>query len=146
MSRWYDNGVRFQCQGSGNCCVSRGEYGFVYLTLQDRRRLAKGLGLTTTQFTKKYCHKTEGLFHLKEETDQNECLFLSKGRCTVYAHRPTQCRTWPFWPEVMKPKTWRQEVANFCPGVGKGKTISKNKIEELMAEQVDSEQRLLFGD
>ena len=37
----YNNGIRFECQGSGNCCVSRGSYGFVYLSPNDLKRFAK---------------------------------------------------------------------------------------------------------
>ena len=36
----YNNGIRFKCQGSANCCVSRGEYGFVYLSNRDIKRLS----------------------------------------------------------------------------------------------------------
>ena len=31
----YKEGIKFECQSSGNCCVSRGSYGFVYLSLKD---------------------------------------------------------------------------------------------------------------
>ena len=36
----YKEGVRFECQGSGNCCVSRDSYGFVYLSHNDLKRFA----------------------------------------------------------------------------------------------------------
>ena len=28
-------GINFQCQGSANCCISRGSYGYVYLSKKD---------------------------------------------------------------------------------------------------------------
>ena len=31
----YDKGIKFKCQGSANCCVSRGSYGFVFLSKKD---------------------------------------------------------------------------------------------------------------
>ena len=34
------DGIKFECQGSGNCCVSRGSYGFVYLSLTDLKRFS----------------------------------------------------------------------------------------------------------
>ena len=40
------NGTRFECQGSGNCCVSRGSYGYVYLSMTDRKKLAKLFNLS----------------------------------------------------------------------------------------------------
>lgn len=132
---WWKKGVRFECQGSGQCCVSRGEYGFVFLTLADRRRLAKKLRLRTSEFTKKYCATFNGAYHLIEEPSRPECMFLEGNRCSVYSARPEQCRTWPFWPDVLSPKAWKKEVANYCPGVGKGPLISAETIEKQMAQQ-----------
>ncbi|MGZ5280435.1 MAG: YkgJ family cysteine cluster protein, partial [Pseudobdellovibrionaceae bacterium] len=56
--------------------------------------------------------------------------------------RPIQCRTWPFWPDVMNAKTWKKEVVTFCPGVGKGPIISAAKIRKVMKEQALSELEL----
>lgn len=131
---WWSEGVRFECQGSGRCCVSRGEFGYVYLTQEDRRRMAKVLGMTTSAFTRKWCDQTDGVYHLKE-ADGPECVFLEQNRCKVYEGRPVQCRTWPFWPEVMGAKTWKKEVAAYCPGVGKGKKFSAKEIAETLEEQ-----------
>lgn len=130
---WWADGVRFQCQGSGKCCVSRGEFGFVYLTLDDRKRMAKVLKMTTSAFTRKHCAVTDGVHHLKE-TDA-DCRFLEGTRCGVYEGRPVQCRTWPFWPEVMSAKTWAKEVKAFCPGVGRGPVVSGDEIRATLAEQ-----------
>src|SRR5262245_58457357 len=131
-TRWWQSGVRFACQGSGKCCVSRGAYGFVYLTLEDRRRLARTLGVPTREFTRRYCEKTDGLFHLREIGA--DCRFLVDQRCSVYVGRPTQCRTWPFWPENMNAKAWTA-VAVFCPGVGKGAVVPGEKIEQVLRDQ-----------
>jgi Fe-S-cluster containining protein len=91
--------------------------------------MAKHLGLTTRQFTATYCEKTGGYFHLKETG--KDCRFLQNKQCTVYEGRPTQCRTWPFWPENLSAKAWSREVAAFCPGVGKGRTYSAEEIQAL---------------
>lgn len=123
-------GVRFECQGTGRCCVSRDGYGYVYLTLDDRRRLARHLGLTTSQFTRRHCTRTEGWFHLRDF--DAACPFLAGTRCTVYEGRPTQCRTWPFWPENMTAKIWNGEIATYCPGVGQGREWSREEIRELV--------------
>lgn len=135
QSDWWKNGVRFECQGSGKCCTSHGEYGFVYLTLADRQRMAKHLGLSTATFTKKYCERTSGVWHLRERTDNPDCLFLKQKRCGIYEGRPEQCRTWPFWPEVMSAKAWAKDVKSFCPGVGKGQVWSAEEIESLLESQ-----------
>lgn len=139
---WWRDGVQFECQGSGQCCTSHGEYGFVYLTLEDRQRFARHFKITTREFTSQYCEKREGMFHLKERTDNPDCIFLKGKRCGAYAARPTQCRTWPFWPEVMSPKTWKKEVASFCPGVGKGPIRDGKFIEKTLLEQSRSNENL----
>lgn len=129
---WWADGVRFSCQGSGRCCVSRGAYGYVYLTLEDRRRLAAALGLPTREFTRRYCAKTDGLVHLRDEGP--DCRFLEEQRCGVYEARPTQCRTWPFWPENMNARAWTA-IAAYCPGVGKGQTVPAEEIRRILREQ-----------
>jgi uncharacterized protein len=126
------SGTRFACQGSGHCCTAHGEYGYVYLSLEDRRRLAAHLGLRTSSFTRRYCSRTDGEVHLKHP--DRDCCFLAGHRCSVYAARPQQCRTWPFWPENMSPAAWR-EAQSFCPGIGRGRLYSAEEVRALIAEQ-----------
>jgi uncharacterized protein len=141
-NEWWSEGLRFQCQGSGKCCTSHGEYGFVFLTKEDRQRMADQLELSLSAFTKKYCERTNGNFHLKEDGKNPDCLFLKDKRCSIYEARPTQCRTWPFWPDAMNAKTWKKEVVTFCPGVGKGPVISAKQIRTVIREQLVSEKAL----
>ena len=129
MAFW-DNGLRFECQGTGHCCTSRGEYGYVYLTREDRQRLADHMKLTLQQFLSAYCAVTADNVHLKNP--DKDCGFLQDKRCTVYAARPTQCRTWPFWAENMNATAWNDEVASCCAGVGKGRLWSAEEISELV--------------
>jgi uncharacterized protein len=123
-------GLRFQCQGSGQCCVARGTYGYVYLNIHDRRRMAKHLKIATGTFTKKFCLKQDGFFYLADSKKQ--CRFLEGTRCSVYEARPNQCRTWPFWPEHMTAKNW-SEAAKFCKGIGKGPVYTPDHIQALLA-------------
>lgn len=128
---FWKQGVRFECQGSGNCCTSRDDYGYVFLTLQDRRRLAAHLGIPTAVLTKQYCEKTpEEEYHLRHP--ELDCCFLEEKRCSVYEARPTQCRTWPFWPENMPPKVWKKEIVSSCPGIGKGRLYTAEEIERML--------------
>ena len=139
---WWSEGLKFQCQGSGKCCTSHGEYGFVFLTKDDRKRMADHLKLSLAAFTKKYCEQSNGFYHLKEDGKNPDCFFLKDKRCSIYEARPVQCRTWPFWPDVMNAKTWKKEVVTFCPGVGKGAVIPATRIREVLAEQELSEKSL----
>ena len=39
----------------------------------------------------------------------------------------------------MNSKVWNKEVVNFCPGIGKGKIISKKRIDKLLkADKINS--------
>lgn len=129
---WWHDGVRFACQGSGKCCVNHGAEGRVYLTLADRRRLAAELGVPTRTFTRQYCRKEDDQFLIDDPGPG--CRFLDGRRCSVYDARPTQCRTWPFWPENMPPRRWAR-VEAFCPGVGSGTVIPADRIAAILAAQ-----------
>ncbi|MCO5141590.1 MAG: YkgJ family cysteine cluster protein [Oligoflexia bacterium] len=139
MAKWWEKGIQFECQGSGRCCVSRGEYGYVYLTLEDRRRFAKYFKITTRAFTKEFCEKEDGIWKLKEF--KKSCRFLESKKCSVYEARPTQCRTWPFWPENMTPRAWDKEVRSYCPGVNKGRVWQAKEIQGLIRKQAKSEEK-----
>lgn len=134
---FYHEGIRFECQGSGKCCTSRGSYGFVYLTQSDVKRFADHFGLSVAQFKKQYCGSKDGRVFLIDPPEANgDCIFLEGGnRCGTYEARPEQCRTWPFWPENMKAKTWRREIETYCPGVGKGRLHTREEIETILKEQ-----------
>jgi Fe-S-cluster containining protein len=106
--------------------------------------MAAFLKIPTAQFTRQYCRKTDGVFHLKDG-DGPECIFLKGKRCSVYAVRPMQCRTWPFWPEVMSAKTWAKDVQAYCPGVGKGRLIRAEEIDAALAQQKQWEDDLSHG-
>ncbi len=105
--------------------------------------MAKVLGMTTSAFTRKHCKVTDGVYHLNDTGA--ECTFLKNKRCAVYEGRPEQCRTWPFWPEVMSAKAWAKEVKAFCPGVDKGSVISGEEIAKTLELQKQWESDLTGG-
>jgi uncharacterized protein len=129
------NGIRFECQGEGKCCVTRGKYEYVYLSFSDRKRIASHLKLSLETFTVLYVKKGGGLYQLKYR-DKN-CPFLKQNRCAVYDARPWQCRTWPFWPENMSADVWEKEISSFCPGIGKGRLYTAEEIENILAKKQD---------
>lgn len=131
--QFYQDGIRFECQGDGGCCITRGRYGYVYLSFNDRRRLAGHLNMSLTEFTAIYTKKIDGLYELKY--NNKDCPFLKNNKCDVYDSRPWQCRTWPFWPENMNSVVWGQEVVPTCPGVGRGKLFSAKEIEDILKKK-----------
>ena len=136
-------GIKFQCQGSSNCCVSRGKYGFVYLSKKDLSRFSNFFNISISSFKKKYCEFTQDYLHLKELNINGNCIFLDKKKCSVYSARPTQCRSWPFWKENLNAKKWNDEIINFCPGIGKGKKYKAYEILKKMKIDLDNDKRII---
>ena len=62
-----------------------------------------------------------------------DCTFLRDRQCSIYETRPQQCRTWPFWEENLDPQVWQDEVASFCPGVGRGRLYTAEEIEAVIS-------------
>lgn len=65
-------------------------------------------------------------FRIRERPD-GDCLFFD-GRCTIYALRPTQCRTYPFWFKHMRSVDAWNQVARDCPGIGQGRLFTEQEI------------------
>jgi Fe-S-cluster containining protein len=143
---WYADGLSFTCTCCGNCCT--GGPGFVWMDDQEIDRLAEHLGLSRDETFKKYCRKLGHKVSLKEKrTPQGnyDCIFLtelpaekSKGKvtlprrvCGIYAVRPLQCRTWPFWDGNLASKEQWNDAAKRCPGMNTGKHYAKQRIEAL---------------
>lgn len=99
--------------------------------------MAQALGVDLSTFLSRYARKIRGGWSLQERRSSQgmDCIFLTRdeqGRagCSVYAVRPTQCRTWPFWDENLEsPEAWddaRERTP--CPGMGEGPLISVESI------------------
>jgi len=65
----------------------------------------------------KGAHQNAQLNHRQVQFTAGACIFLKNGRCSVYDARPTQCRTYPFWPGIVARQDdyWRE--ARHCEGI-----------------------------
>lgn len=107
--------------------------------------MAKHLKLSVGEFRKRYVAETDGVSHLIQPEGTEDCVFLKDKRCEVYEARPTQCRTWPFWPENMNAKAWKKDVVAFCPGARvktKKALRSPEEIKKQLEEQTMAEKEL----
>ena len=134
----YRGDLRFECTGCGECCRSRGRKSFVYTAIDERRRLARHLKMRTADFTRRYCEKTNGFWHLKDPS--SDCLFLDGARCSVYTARPSQCRTFPFWQENLDSHGWVAAVKRNCEGMGRGPRHTKDEVGLRLLEDQTREQ------
>ena len=127
--------LRFACQpGCTRCCRVKG---FVYLTEADLQQAAEYVGITAAEFEAKYVIRYRTLLRLRR-TAKRECHFLGESGCSIHPAKPTQCRTYPFWPELVEDRrVWEEERA-VCPGIGKGGLIQIGSACEIANEMKDA--------
>ncbi len=119
---WYEAGLAFSCSQCGNCCS--GPPGYVWVEQRDIEALALALRLTPAEFRNRHVRDVGERMSLYEKPD-GDCEWLvrsadGKTHCGVYAARPAQCRTWPFWESNLRSqRTWRN-AARTCPGIDRG--------------------------
>jgi len=124
-------GLQFACQpGCTECCRQRG---FVYLTEADLSRMAEYLHLTPVAFEARYVYRTRNRMRLRVPRDAN-CSFLKDDGCSIHAAKPTQCRTFPFWPELVESRREWRKTAKYCPGIGKGPLVQIEVVREQARE------------
>jgi len=129
---WYAAGLAFGCTECGSCCAGP-EEGYVWVTDAEIATIAEHLSLTEKQMRRKYVRAVYGRMSLIEGHN-NDCIFLrpnNKGTkdCSVYSVRPSQCRTWPFWPSNLRsPDAWA--IAHMrCGGMNRGKLHTCDEID-----------------
>jgi len=128
--------LQFQCQpGCIQCCD---RHGFVYITEADLGRMAAFLGITEAEFEAKYVYRTAHQIRLRKPR-ASQCHFLKKndagrGSCSVHPVKPVQCRTYPFWPELVEYRDVWQHEAKKCPGIGQGPLVQIGKAMEIAEE------------
>ena len=54
---------------------------------------------------------------LLESKKNYDCVFLKDKKCQVYGARPTQCRTYPWWPHNLRSQQAWEETARTCEGI-----------------------------
>jgi Fe-S-cluster containining protein len=121
---FFDDGLRFECQRCGGCCT--GEAGTIYIARDEIGPIAAALKVTRTELIRGWCYPFRDSFSLREKEDGQCCLY--DHGCTIYAVRPRQCSTWPFWFDIMRSETRWQKAACKCPGIGRGRLHSREEI------------------
>lgn len=129
-----ESGLRFSCTMCGNCCS--GPAGYILISDEELASLARRLGLSIDAFTRDYTHMTrEGRSLNEKKTPAGlDCIFLDREKvpgkavCGVYEDRPIQCKTWPFWPSVIKSKSSWNAAKRTCPGIDQGNRHTPQQI------------------
>ena len=131
--------MRFECQpGCTTCCQQKGH---VYLTEEDIVRAAHFLRLSAAEFERKFVYRTTNLRRLRVPQDA-QCGFLRADGCSIHPAKPTQCRLFPFWPELVDDEKEWTKAGEWCPGIGQGDLIQIETAHELTAEMRQAHPRL----
>lgn len=128
---WYKDGLKFECTRCGNCCT--GAPGYVWITIEEVYKMAEFLGIRAREFLQRYVRKVDQRMSLIELPNGN-CVFYDEG-CKIYPVRPSQCRTFPFWKDLLINQTNWDRAAQECPGMNQGKRFSEEDIEDLLQER-----------
>lgn len=120
--------LRFSCTQCGQCCATAGDY-YVYLTDEESERIRTYLQLSRNWFRRRYLQRLEEGEQVLAAGADERCIFLdTEGKCRVYAVRPVQCRTYPFWPELVgSARAWNRE-ARRCEGINRGRVVTAATI------------------
>jgi len=99
----------------GTCCRWGG---YVWLTEEEMMDIAQCKGMELGNFADTYVRAASGRLSLQDRLIDGEhicCMFDPyDNKCTIYGHRPSQCRTFPFWNGNREKY---MELLEFCPGI-----------------------------
>lgn len=127
--------LRFECTGCGACCTGKRDH-VVETSVREREAIRTHLGLSRTWFRRRYLTRLDpDTLGIRLNPD-GRCPFLGHdNRCRIYPVRPRQCRTYPWWPELVEhAKDWREE-ARRCEGMNRGNVVPLARIEHMLARE-----------
>lgn len=134
---WYQDGLRFECTGCGQCCT--GSPGYTWVSIKEIMEIADYLKISIDEFSKKYLRIVGDKISLLEHQVTFDCVFLKDKKCQIYPVRPTQCRTFPWWPKNLKSLEDWKDAAKHCEGISfQAPVVPFAKIQEQLEIQLES--------
>lgn len=115
--------LKFACTQCGKCCHGKTN---VFVNSAEIEAIAAHLDLPKFEFSKRYtrpqCLGDQESITLKSQIQSNGklgCVFLKNNKCSIYSERPTQCRTYPYWPQVLVSGIEWNAEASSCEGISR---------------------------
>lgn len=138
MAFYHKTPVRFKCTQCSQCCYG-GKYAYVRASTQEIENIILFMNIEAEIFRNDYLIKLvdhgygirmKQSLIAKAVGKKGHCMLLNEdGKCSVYHVRPIQCRTYPFWPEILiSEEKWNSEV-NRCEGINRGDIVDIEHIE-----------------
>lgn len=135
----HSNPIHFHCTGCGRCCLG-GDDHYVSVSAKESERIRQYLGLSSAWFRRRYQVRIDGGSGYGIALRNGRCVFLGEDtRCGIYPVRPMQCRTYPYWPELLRSgAAWRGEGRR-CEGIDRGKVVPFALVERQLRRQRKAE-------
>ena len=124
--------LRFQCTQCGACCTGTSDH-YIEVTQEEQENIRNFLNLSRQWFKQRYLVRYDDKIKSLSIEKDGRCTFLGdNNRCRIYPVRPQQCRSYPFWPEiVVNTGAWRAESRR-CEGIGRGDIVPLSKVEKVL--------------
>ncbi|MCC5832026.1 MAG: YkgJ family cysteine cluster protein [Chlamydiales bacterium] len=133
--RWYAKGLRFSCTECGKCCT--GSPGYVWVNRSEMEEMARFLDIPLNTFKKLYTRRVGNRYSLLESKETYDCIFLKDKKCRLYGARPTQCKTFPWWPQNLNSQEAWEATAQTCEGIDdKANLVDYETIEQQKLIQI----------
>ncbi|KAF1321102.1 putative spermine/spermidine synthase, partial [Globisporangium splendens] len=116
----------FKCTQCGKCCTGKG--GRVRVNDREMDEIARVTAMATADAKTQYLRysEAENQWFIKQTADDTQCVFLEGKKCSIYQARPTQCRTFPWWPQnLISDYDWHV-AARDCEGIITTTTTANN--------------------
>jgi len=127
--------LRFECTGCGACCTGGADH-YVETNATERAAIRAFLKLSTAWFRRRYLVRVDADTTGIRLGHNGRCPFLgTDNRCRIYTVRPRQCRTYPWWPELVENKRDWTEEARRCEGMNRGTVVPLSAIERSLARE-----------
>lgn len=130
-----EDGLRFECTMCGNCCRSKLDepYRYVTITKPDVERLRRFGFKLSASITKKFRGRT--VLKLVEQDGERRCPFLAEdNKCSIHEMRPEQCRAFPWHGNVLESMESWEACGTRCEGIGRGELIPLAEIRKQAAD------------
>jgi Fe-S-cluster containining protein len=128
----YPMALQFHCTKCGICCGDTKEkIRRILLLSTEAEQIAAATSQQIPEFAVKIDGKAPYSYEMKKTAENGKCVFLEENCCTIYSLRPLICRFYPFELKIAANRKHKFLHTDECPGIGKGKTLSKNYFEAL---------------